>query len=54
VLGSLVNFSYRPQSFVTFLHRSYYDGKQMISRLGNPFTPPKWLTDSLYFIEEFV
>jgi len=28
--------------------RTYYDGKQMISRLGNPFTPPKWLLDSGY------
>ncbi|KAG5643488.1 hypothetical protein DXG03_000876 [Asterophora parasitica] len=27
--------------------RTYYDGKQMISRLGNPFTPPKWFLDKL-------
>src|ERR1700733_12466215 len=54
VFGSLVILSYRPQTFVTSLHRSYYDGRQMISRLGNPFTPPKWLLDSLYFIEGFV
>jgi hypothetical protein len=28
------------------LFRTYYDGKQMISRLGNPFMPPKWFLDS--------
>ena len=28
--------------------RTYYDGTQMISRLGNPFTPPKWFLDSEY------
>lgn len=27
--------------------RTYYDGTQMISRLGNPFTPPKWLLEKL-------
>ncbi|KAF9020124.1 DNA ligase/mRNA capping enzyme [Hymenopellis radicata] len=27
--------------------RTYYDGKQMYSRLGNPFTPPKWFLDKL-------
>ncbi|KAF5380940.1 hypothetical protein D9615_003941 [Tricholomella constricta] len=27
--------------------RTYYDGKQMISRLGNPFTPPQWFLDKL-------
>ncbi|KAF8077962.1 DNA ligase/mRNA capping enzyme [Lyophyllum atratum] len=27
--------------------RTYYDGKQMISRLGNPFTPPKWFLEKL-------
>ncbi|KZT30991.1 DNA ligase/mRNA capping enzyme [Neolentinus lepideus HHB14362 ss-1] len=26
---------------------AYYDGKGMISRLGNPFTPPKWLLEKL-------
>ena len=29
-----------------FLHSTYYDGKQFISRLGNPFTPPNWFLDS--------
>ncbi|KAG6818130.1 hypothetical protein H0H87_000035 [Tephrocybe sp. NHM501043] len=27
--------------------RTYYDGKNMISRLGNPFTPPKWFLEKL-------
>ncbi|KAG6850224.1 hypothetical protein H0H93_016071 [Arthromyces matolae] len=27
--------------------RTYYDGKDMISRLGNPFTPPKWFLEKL-------
>ncbi|KAF9459157.1 hypothetical protein BDZ94DRAFT_1268934 [Collybia nuda] len=27
--------------------RTYYDGKQMISRLGNPFTPPDWFLKKL-------
>ncbi|KAG5652748.1 hypothetical protein H0H81_003889 [Sphagnurus paluster] len=27
--------------------RTFYDGKQLISRLGNPFTPPKWFLDKL-------
>lgn len=27
--------------------RTYYDGKRMISRLGNPFTPPTWFLDKL-------
>jgi len=27
--------------------RTYYDGKQFISRLGNPFTPPTWFLDKL-------
>ncbi|KAJ7182702.1 DNA ligase/mRNA capping enzyme [Mycena crocata] len=27
--------------------RTYYDGKGMVSRLGNPFTPPKWFLDKL-------
>ena len=27
--------------------RTLYDGKRMISRLGNPFTPPQWLLDSM-------
>jgi DNA ligase-1 len=27
-------------------YRTYFDGKQMISRLGNPFTPPQWFLDS--------
>ncbi|KAJ7621186.1 DNA ligase/mRNA capping enzyme [Roridomyces roridus] len=27
--------------------RTYYDGKTMISRLGNPFTPPQWFLDKL-------
>lgn len=26
--------------------RAYFDGKSMISRLGNPFTPPQWFLDS--------
>lgn len=25
---------------------TFYDGKQFISRLGNPFTPPQWFLDS--------
>lgn len=25
---------------------TYYDGKFMYSRLGNPFTPPQWFLDS--------
>jgi DNA ligase 1 len=28
--------------------RTFYDGKRMISRLGNPFTPPQWLLDSMF------
>jgi len=28
--------------------RTYYDGKQMISRLGNPFTPPQWFLESAF------
>ncbi|KAL0060661.1 hypothetical protein AAF712_012538 [Marasmius tenuissimus] len=27
--------------------RTYYDGKRMVSRLGNPFTPPQWFLDKL-------
>ncbi|KAE9402549.1 hypothetical protein BT96DRAFT_964719 [Gymnopus androsaceus JB14] len=27
--------------------RTYYDGKLMYSRLGNPFTPPQWFLDKL-------
>jgi DNA ligase-1 len=27
--------------------RTFFDGKQMISRLGNPFTPPQWFLDKL-------
>ncbi|KAG7086629.1 hypothetical protein E1B28_002571 [Marasmius oreades] len=27
--------------------RTYYDGKRMLSRLGNPFTPPQWFLDKL-------
>ncbi|KAG6897794.1 hypothetical protein C0992_010870 [Termitomyces sp. T32_za158] len=27
--------------------RTYYDGKDMISRLGNPFTPPQWFLAKL-------
>ncbi|KAJ3720399.1 hypothetical protein C8R42DRAFT_86826 [Lentinula raphanica] len=27
--------------------RTFYDGKAMYSRLGNPFTPPKWFLDAL-------
>ncbi|KAL0961041.1 hypothetical protein HGRIS_006031 [Hohenbuehelia grisea] len=27
--------------------RAYFDGKRMISRLGNPFTPPQWFLDKL-------
>ncbi|KAF9477620.1 DNA ligase/mRNA capping enzyme [Pholiota conissans] len=27
--------------------RTYYDGSQFISRLGNPFTPPNWFLDKL-------
>ncbi|KAJ7472296.1 DNA ligase/mRNA capping enzyme [Mycena galericulata] len=27
--------------------RTFYDGTRMVSRLGNPFTPPKWLLDKL-------
>ena len=26
--------------------RTYYDGSQFVSRLGNPFTPPNWFLDS--------
>lgn len=29
------------------MSRCYYDGQSMISRLGNPFTPPQWLLDKL-------
>ena len=34
------------------LRRTFYDGKHMYSRLGNPFSPPQWFLDSalLYFI----
>ncbi|KAF4601523.1 hypothetical protein EYR38_006177 [Pleurotus pulmonarius] len=27
--------------------RAFYDGTRMISRLGNPFTPPKWFMEAL-------
>ncbi|KAJ7054080.1 DNA ligase/mRNA capping enzyme [Mycena amicta] len=27
--------------------RTLYNGKGMVSRLGNPFTPPKWFLDSM-------
>jgi DNA ligase-1 len=27
--------------------RTYWDGKQMLSRLGNPFTPPDWFLESM-------
>ncbi|KAF9442750.1 hypothetical protein P691DRAFT_810139 [Macrolepiota fuliginosa MF-IS2] len=27
--------------------RTYFDGRQMISRLGNPFTPPQWFLEKL-------
>ncbi|KAJ3926404.1 MAG: hypothetical protein NXY57DRAFT_1029150, partial [Lentinula lateritia] len=27
--------------------RTFYDGKHMYSRLGNPFTPPQWFLDKL-------
>jgi DNA ligase-1 len=27
----------------------YWDGNQMLSRLGNPFTPPQWFKDSVLF-----
>ncbi|KDQ57285.1 hypothetical protein JAAARDRAFT_35922 [Jaapia argillacea MUCL 33604] len=27
--------------------RTYFDGARMISRLGNPFTPPQWFIDKL-------
>ncbi|KAK0491621.1 DNA ligase/mRNA capping enzyme [Armillaria novae-zelandiae] len=27
--------------------RTFFDGKNMYSRLGNPFTPPKWFLDHL-------
>ncbi|EJC98107.1 DNA ligase/mRNA capping enzyme [Fomitiporia mediterranea MF3/22] len=27
--------------------RVYWDGKRMLSRLGNPFTPPKWFIEKL-------
>lgn len=33
--------------FSALCFRTYYDGKQMISRLGNPFMPPKWFLDKL-------
>jgi hypothetical protein len=26
---------------------TYWDGKQMLSRLGNPFTPPDWFLESM-------
>lgn len=29
-----------------YIFSVFWDGKCMFSRLGNPFTPPKWLTDS--------
>jgi DNA ligase-1 len=31
------------------LSSTYWDGTRMLSRLGNPFTPPQWLTDSKLF-----
>ena len=41
--------SLKPSSVaVTPFFRTLYDGKGMISRLGNPFTPPKWFLDSQY------
>lgn len=29
------------------INRTFYDGKGMYSRLGNPFTPPQWFLDKL-------
>ena|ERR1700722_9590738 len=28
------------------MNRTFYDGKRFISRLGNPYVPPKWFLDS--------
>ncbi|KAJ6466915.1 hypothetical protein C8R45DRAFT_838778 [Mycena sanguinolenta] len=32
---------------VVFSLATFYDGKGMVSRLGNPFTPPQWFLDKL-------
>jgi hypothetical protein len=34
--------------FLSGCFRTYWDGKTMISRLGNPFTPPQWFINSTY------
>jgi hypothetical protein len=43
-LGSL--FSHNADLWNSNL-RTYFDGKRMISRLGNPFAPPKWFLESM-------
>jgi len=35
-----------PRLTTCLSHSVYYDGKQMLSRLGNPFTPPEELVSS--------
>ena len=47
VSGKSVFFNNSNTFFFNLSFRStYYDGKQFISRLGNPFTPPNWFLDS--------
>jgi DNA ligase-1 len=41
--GKSPSFSVAKSSVV---NSTFYDGKQFISRLGNPFTPPQWFLDS--------
>lgn len=40
------SFSWHVLQSLTLQLRTFYDGKGMISRLGNPFTPPQWLLES--------
>jgi len=42
------NLSINNKSYLIIPRSTYYDGKQFISRLGNPFTPPNWFLDSTY------
>jgi DNA ligase-1 len=39
-----------PVSFLKMCDRAFFDGKHMISRLGNPFVPPQWFLNSSYTV----
>jgi DNA ligase-1 len=42
-----LSFVSLPRVVADVVHYStFYDGKGMVSRLGNPFTPPQWFLDS--------